>query len=183
MSFMKTFITTYRSFTSPEVLLRKLISRFRVPDDHERERIPIQLRTCNILRQWIDTQYNDFNDDLIDELNLFLKEISASRDYEKFITHIRNTLEKKAKEKSRHTQNEVVNLSIESKIPLSPSTMLFMFDEEEIARQLTLVDFQIYQSIGVCYPSPLPSLLLYLFIIYLLLFIIIYYYLLLLLLL
>ena len=41
---------------------------------------------------------------------------------------------------------------MEEKIPLLPSKLLFVINEEEIARQLTLVDFRIYQAIqvGVC---------------------------------
>lgn len=34
-------------------------------------------------------------------------------------------------------------------IQLSPSRLLFVFDEEEIAKQLTLIDFSIYSAIQV----------------------------------
>lgn len=43
--------------------------------------------------------------------------------------------------------SDIINLTIESKIPLSPANLLYVFNEEEIARQLTLVDYRIYQNI------------------------------------
>ena len=61
-------------------------------------------------------------------------------------------ISKKIKEEETpHNNGELIHLSIESKIPLSPSTMLFVFDEEELAKQLTLVDFRIYQAIRVLF--------------------------------
>ena len=45
-----------------------------------------------------------------------------------------------------------MNITFEPKVPLRPANMLFVFDEEEIARQLTLVDYSIYSSI---HPSEL----------------------------
>jgi hypothetical protein len=50
--------------------------------------------------------------------------------------------------------NEILSLSIESKIIVSPSTFLFVFDEEELAKQITLIDFEIYQSIKVIQREP-----------------------------
>lgn len=58
---MKTFLLTFQSFTSPEILLRKLIERYHVPrnksklqsfGEFEKYRQKIQLRVCNILQQW-----------------------------------------------------------------------------------------------------------------------------------
>jgi hypothetical protein len=43
----------------------------------------------------------------------------------------------------------VMNLQIEAKVPISPGNLLFIFPEDEIARQLTLVDFRIYKAIQV----------------------------------
>merc|ERR1712137_1127881 len=53
----------------------------------------------------------------------------------------------KKQEERQNTKNEIVSLTIEEKIPLSPGNLLFIFSEEEIAKQLTLVDFFIYQAI------------------------------------
>ena len=53
------------------------------------------------------------------------------------------------KDELKNTKHDIVNLTIEEKIPLSPANLLFIFPEEEIARQLTLVDFNIYRAIQV----------------------------------
>lgn len=44
-----------------------------------------------------------------------------------------------------------MNIQIEAKVPISPGNLLFIFPEEEIARQLTLVDFRIYKGIQVSF--------------------------------
>lgn len=72
LNFMKTFILTYRSFTTPEMLLSKLIERYFVPrnmgfvdkdiifSQFEKQRQKIQLRLCNVLQQWTKKNSYDF---------------------------------------------------------------------------------------------------------------------------
>ena len=38
MTYMKTFITTYRSFTTPEKLLSKTVQLYHVPEDIEEKK-------------------------------------------------------------------------------------------------------------------------------------------------
>ena len=72
-SLMKTVIYTYRSFTSPEQLLAKLIRRFQVPPHiGNKDALAIQLRVCVVLKYWIQNQFHDFDTPLIDEVNRFL---------------------------------------------------------------------------------------------------------------
>lgn len=94
----------------------------------------------------IETQNEDFSDEFVANLEIFLQELSEAPTYSKFATIIRNTLQKKQDERQT-TQTEIVNLTIEEKIPLSPCKLLFVISEAEIARQLTLVDFNIYKAI------------------------------------
>ena len=94
MNFTKTFITTFRSFTTPEILLRKLIQRYRVPENHSESDLPIKLRVCNALKHWVDSQFQDFNDDLLAQLYEFLNEIELHKSYSKFATTIRSTIAK-----------------------------------------------------------------------------------------
>jgi hypothetical protein len=171
---MKTFITTYRSFTSPEELLNKLIQRYHVPEEHADKRLPIQLRICNVLKHWIETQYGDFSEDLIVKLQDFLYELQENASTGKHAKQTLAYLQKvkvefvitcqnystnliclyflynlQKQDENQTAKNEIVNLTIEAKIPLSPANLLFIFDEEELARQLTLVDFNIYENIQV----------------------------------
>mmetsp|Transcript_3199 Transcript_3199/g.3944 ORF Transcript_3199/g.3944 Transcript_3199/m.3944 type:complete len:261 (+) Transcript_3199:882-1664(+) len=94
MNRMKTFITTYRSFTTPEMLLNKIIQRYHVPPDAGVEALPIQLRCCNSLKYLIETQYEDFSDEFIAQLEEFLVELQSATAYKKFATIIKTTLKK-----------------------------------------------------------------------------------------
>lgn len=58
LDFMKIFLSTYHSFTTPIVLLQKLMQRYHVPrisshlipfDEYEKLRFTVQLRACNVL--------------------------------------------------------------------------------------------------------------------------------------
>ena len=146
---MKSFITTYRSFTTPDILLQKIIQRYHVPDEFGQKRLVIQLRCANFLKQWVETSFADFDDAFIKELSAFLNELFKEQSFAKFALAISTSISKKQEEK-QNTKNEIVNLTIEEKIPYCPANILFVFDEEEIARQLTLVDFFIYKAIQVC---------------------------------
>ena len=103
--FMKTFLTTYRSFCKPNALLDLLIERFNIPDpefssdsesdsemgdktsrmriDQDKKRFrekyshPVQVRVFNVLKHWIDQHFYDFDQDhdLLHKLTLFLDSI------------------------------------------------------------------------------------------------------------
>jgi len=103
--FMKTFLTTYRSFCKPNELLDLLIERFNIPDPEfssdsesdsemgdkttkmriaqdmkrfrEKYSHPVQVRVFNVLKHWIDQHFYDFGSDhdLQHKLNMFLDSI------------------------------------------------------------------------------------------------------------
>jgi len=146
VNFMKTFITTYRSFTTPHLLLKKIIQRYHVPTKLNEDKTVIQLRCSNLLKHWVETSYADFDEEFFAELCQFLKELSLDSKSARLATVIATSMAKK-REEMQNTKQQIVTLTIEEKIPLSPANLLFIFPEEEIARQLTLVDFQIYREI------------------------------------
>merc|ERR1712137_87156 len=139
-------ITTYRSFTTPDVLLKKIIQRYHQPNLPAADLLPIQLRCCNHLKYLIESQSEDFSTGFVNTLRKFLTELENSANYTKFATAISAALSKKQEERQT-TKNEVLNFVIEEKIPISPAKLLFVITEEEIAKQLTMVDFQIYKAI------------------------------------
>lgn len=64
--FSKTFITTYKSFTSSWVFLEKLKEVYDTPAAMPKEkRLPIQIRVGIVVKHWIETQIDDFDDELI----------------------------------------------------------------------------------------------------------------------
>lgn len=84
--FVRVFLLTYESFTTPAAFLKKLIERYHVPrlqpvssEQHEKSRATIQLRVCNVLLQWLKKHGNDFalNDGLEEELKGFLENVLA----------------------------------------------------------------------------------------------------------
>jgi hypothetical protein len=94
MNGMKTFITTYRSFTNPETLLKKILDRYHVPPNANIDPLPIQLRCCNHLKYLVETQSEDFSDRFIEMMNQFLTELSGEPAYQKYAKLIRTALEK-----------------------------------------------------------------------------------------
>jgi hypothetical protein len=70
LDYMKTFMLTYQSFTTPGILLAKLIERYHVLwqresssfPEFEKARVRIQSRVCNVLLQWVKKFYFDFID-------------------------------------------------------------------------------------------------------------------------
>jgi hypothetical protein len=56
------FLLTLRSFTTPEIFqFEKTIQK------------PIQLRVCNVLKNWLLSCFGDFNDKLLLQVNDFLE--------------------------------------------------------------------------------------------------------------
>lgn len=102
-TFVRTFLTTYRSFCKPRELLDYLIQRFVIPEpppsEHDelakargetvlREDLkrfrkeyaqPVQLRVLNVIRHWVDNHCYDFerDADLLQKLNLFLEGVKG----------------------------------------------------------------------------------------------------------
>jgi len=69
--FLNSFLLTYKSFTTAEIILNIIIQRFYVtpPPDlteeqiaefNEKKLMPIRLRVTNVLKTWLETYYEDF---------------------------------------------------------------------------------------------------------------------------
>ena len=71
--YQKCFITTYRSFTSPEKLFSKLVQRYNVPisKNVQVDQRQVKVRVAIILKYWFETQIRDF-DDMVSTNNILL---------------------------------------------------------------------------------------------------------------
>ena len=82
-NFLKTFITTYRSFTTPHQLFAKLLERYHIPDDLKYEDSSrankTQLRVAVVIKYWLDTQFYDFDDNLILRIEQFCETLSNDK--------------------------------------------------------------------------------------------------------
>ncbi|GAM20951.1 hypothetical protein SAMD00019534_041260 [Acytostelium subglobosum LB1] len=163
-------LTTYRTFTTTPKLIYKLLQRFHVPRPIEatpispvewKKRIvsPIQHNVCKVLKKLIDEQSADFNQDVIDVLKIFLQHILVDK------TSLTNYLKRSFIIKVLkfdiglqpggigHPQSNAnkratkVGLRMMSWKPSQVFSEVLSLPAEEIARQLTMIEFEIYSKI------------------------------------
>lgn len=146
---------TYRSFTTPEKLLEKLIQRYDVPAlAGAKNTFAIQARVVDVVRHWVETSFFDFNDNLITKLTGFIRLIEER--HEQLGRSIRTSLQKKLDGRGSSS-----GFLFEEKIfsenppdPIVPKTIfnpkmlqLVHIDELEVTRQLTIQTWKIFARI------------------------------------
>ena len=71
--FVNTFLLTYRSFTTPDKLLKKLFERYDVSDEVMEEAADvIRMRVCVVLKRWVERFNDEKETQLIGELSDFI---------------------------------------------------------------------------------------------------------------
>ncbi|KAJ5073420.1 ras guanine nucleotide exchange factor i-related [Anaeramoeba ignava] len=152
--FLEAFLMTYQSFMKPEQFLSKLIQRYNVPpkkpDEDEKEHADkknkIQLKVTIVLSKWWKKCPADFDTKLLSDYESFIKNsvlfdlpISGRRMLEELKEH-----------KEFKTEKNIKADPPEPKIPknvFSDSLTLDEVEEDEFARQFTIVNSEIYQKI------------------------------------
>ncbi|KAL5007967.1 hypothetical protein ScPMuIL_013548 [Solemya velum] len=175
-NFVRTFLTTFRSFCSPQELLDLLIERFNIADpielvhnadiDCPRDNLqcqnnlkrfrkeyvkPVQFRVVNVLRHWVDHHFYDFKRDvkLRQKLMLFLDSVKGKA-MRKMAESILKVISRKAESVS--TERE---FTLPSQFPPIEWHLtknyeefdLMMLHPIEIARQVTLLEFEYYRAV------------------------------------
>ncbi len=75
LTFMETFIQTYRSFASPREFFEKLKERYNVPTSYEISQAKlIKLRVSIVMKYWIENQNRDITSDLISDMKDFFRD-------------------------------------------------------------------------------------------------------------
>ncbi|KAJ3444236.1 ras guanine nucleotide exchange factor i-related [Anaeramoeba flamelloides] len=156
-NFIKTFLMTYQSFTTPKILLYKLFERYHVPkmselneEEYKKKRQCIQLRVCVVIRLLITNGINDFPPKLIKDLMYFITHTLPEDGNSKLAENLKNLIIRKLENSKVSIQTSQTVAPPEPKVPkniFSPNLSFFDIDEEEIARQLTLIEFEIYSKI------------------------------------
>lgn len=146
-----TLILTYKSFTTPYELLNKLIIRYFTLPDEKVENFnewktkilfPIQYKVIQILKFWIEKYQYEFDQELKNQFNEFIKMLKTTKGE----TNIK-ILERAFKTPLPY--KPVVNPE-NCPAPLIPKKNekeLFEWPIKEIARQLTLFEFELFRKI------------------------------------
>eukprot|EP00027_Filamoeba_sp_ATCC50430_P005468 CAMPEP_0168560888 /NCGR_PEP_ID=MMETSP0413-20121227/11301_1 /TAXON_ID=136452 /ORGANISM="Filamoeba nolandi, Strain NC-AS-23-1" /LENGTH=1108 /DNA_ID=CAMNT_0008592221 /DNA_START=186 /DNA_END=3513 /DNA_ORIENTATION=- len=159
-NFLKTFLITYQSFATPWAVLQKLEQRYQGPKDDPKfdanEHLKIKLRVGVVLKYWIETQFHDFDMTLVEKLGQFLERIKNDSVHAKQMSELATRLSQELiKKNSANRQSVRINtgfdkVSIDIKVPegnISPVGLFLRFSESEIARQLTVLEFNIFKNI------------------------------------
>ncbi|XP_053878274.1 son of sevenless homolog 1 isoform X2 [Malaclemys terrapin pileata] len=178
-NFVRTFLTTYRSFCKPQELLSLLIERFEIPEPEptEADRIamengdqplsaelkrfrkeyiqPVQLRVLNVCRHWVEHHFYDFERDvdLLHRLEEFIGTVRGKA-MKKWVESITKIIYRK---KQAQAIGPSHNITFESSPPAiewhiskpgQPETFdLLTLHPIEIARQLTLLESDLYRAV------------------------------------
>eukprot|EP01090_Pellita_catalonica_P002711 TRINITY_DN12286_c0_g1_i1.p1 TRINITY_DN12286_c0_g1~~TRINITY_DN12286_c0_g1_i1.p1 ORF type:complete len:355 (+),score=31.60 TRINITY_DN12286_c0_g1_i1:201-1265(+) len=134
---------TYRSFATPELLLRKLIERYRVPSSAAKdEALKIRTRVGMVLHKWLTIEYKDLglpDGGLAPEIREFVK---TDLETNSTLSKMFQTLLLAPPTTIRLHQTKV-----NTRLQLPKKLSLFELDEEEIARQITMMIWKIYPKI------------------------------------
>uniref|UniRef100_A0A8C0QQ76 SOS Ras/Rac guanine nucleotide exchange factor 1 n=1 Tax=Chelonoidis abingdonii TaxID=106734 RepID=A0A8C0QQ76_CHEAB len=178
-NFVRTFLTTYRSFCKPQELLSLLIERFEIPEPEptEADRLamengdqplsaelkrfrkeyiqPVQLRVLNVCRHWVEHHFYDFERDvdLLHRLEEFIGTVRGKA-MKKWVESITKIIFRK---KQAQAIGPSHNITFESSPPAiewhiskpgQPETFdLLTLHPIEIARQLTLLESDLYRAV------------------------------------
>ncbi|KAL0480509.1 gefJ [Acrasis kona] len=161
---LKTFLTTYRSFTVPEVFLAKLTERYNVPerppanmnisqDEWENNKKQIEIRSGNVLVQWIEDFFDlDWNHQMIKSLTTFIEDELFKNDKNRklgkqILTRLDRKLRGKVQGEFAQSSSVNVNPPITPRNLFMPNFDLFDICDLELARQLTLREHELYRAI------------------------------------
>uniref|UniRef100_A0A8C3LCB4 SOS Ras/Rho guanine nucleotide exchange factor 2 n=1 Tax=Chrysolophus pictus TaxID=9089 RepID=A0A8C3LCB4_CHRPC len=177
-NFVRTFLTTYRSFCKPQELLSLLIERFEIPEPEptEADRLaiekgeqpisadlkrfrkeyvqPVQLRILNVFRHWVEHHFYDFERDLelLERLETFISSVRG-KSMKKWVESIAKIIKRKKAQANGISHN----ITFESPPPpiewhiwrVGHTEMLDLMTLHpiEIARQLTLLESDLYRAV------------------------------------
>eukprot|EP01104_Vermistella_antarctica_P014558 TRINITY_DN460_c0_g3_i1.p1 TRINITY_DN460_c0_g3~~TRINITY_DN460_c0_g3_i1.p1 ORF type:complete len:1428 (+),score=393.76 TRINITY_DN460_c0_g3_i1:424-4707(+) len=138
--YVKNFLSTYRSFTTPELFLKKLLNRYHVPESFsDSDRHLIRMRVLTTVKYWVEAEYEDLGGAL-NLISDFIEEAlisSEGQPIQPVVKGVKNAILKMKK------RDNTYHFLDQPPIPIIPKTMstntsLIHIDELELARQLTV---------------------------------------------
>ncbi|KNC50985.1 Ras guanine nucleotide exchange factor J [Thecamonas trahens ATCC 50062] len=159
MEFQKTFLMTYESFTTSEMLVTKLLERYYVPRpvglslaDYRKLRSTVTLRIINVFRSWFPTSYEDFSDSLKEFVTSFITSTLVEDGWGPLAASLYAKTIQQVEAAAAAKEDDMIALaSIAASAAASSSKKgkksLWSYDEVEIAQQMCLIDFSMYKVI------------------------------------
>lgn len=161
MNFINTFLLTYRSFCSSMELLNLLKARYnlKVPEgltEEEEEMWTqkklklVRLRVFNVLKNWLELYYNEDDHIILEPLEEFTAtSIRSSSSFS--ADQLEKLIRMRKEDQSQGGLKKMVLTLPDPPEPILPRNRkklrLMDIDTLEMARQLTIMDFNLYSSI------------------------------------
>eukprot|EP00794_Sanderia_malayensis_P019912 gene19912-21859_t len=175
-TFVRIFLTTYRSFCNPEEFLDLLIKRYEIPEpppsDKDQLAIqrgqpvvredlkkfrkeyaqPVQLRVLNVVRQWVDQHFYDFERDteLLRKLEDFFSRIRRSTAVKKWVRSIDKMIQRRKEALLFSPEHSFSHPTppVEWHLTQDPDKFdILTLHPLEIGRQITLLESEMFRSI------------------------------------
>lgn len=138
---------TYRSFATPFDLLEGLSQRLKTSNESDKK--AVSLRVFNVFKHWFEKAWYDFEKDCPDlylKTTIFLDECIQDFNLKVVANNIKGILERKMNGEDKIKSK--VNIKAPRPIlPKDPTCDILDISSEEIARQLTIVEWETWKSI------------------------------------
>jgi hypothetical protein len=154
VKFVMDMLFTYRSFATSFEVLGAMIQRYDTAPAADKGVILIRL--CNVLNLWLDKVFYDFDKDcpaLSDQLQVFLDRCMKDPDAKisRVTTSVHTILMKRMRGEGRIRGDENTVIVGKAPVPHLPkdpgNTPVIKIHSEEIARQLTLLEWALWREI------------------------------------
>jgi len=112
----------------------------------------VRIRIAVTIKYWIENQFEDFDQKIIDTLKFFINDTlnkDGLTDLSKLLNKELSRRESELTAKKKSYVFDVMDWKIQDG-GLSPAELFMVLNESEIARQLTLIDFKMFQKIRPC---------------------------------
>lgn len=146
------FMLTYRSFCSPKELIEKLMLRYQTLPSKlnetwiKTELIPMRLRITQMIKFWIEKYSYDFDQDVITKLTEFCS-LMKKTNGESFSNTIEKALQKVSVSSSSIFKQPRSEKGPKILKPPKKTDNIFEWPIKEVARQLTLKEFNMFRKI------------------------------------
>lgn len=145
------FLATHRSFCTSDMLLKKLLERANVPPNvlSDADTKQVRLFTVLVMKSWIEQHPGDFSEAMLEKVREFVEVTLPACNSANLAKKLRDALNRMG-DRSNQADASALETAPE---PIVPSNIFSAHLElsdvscEEIARQLTLMDHQLYSSI------------------------------------